>query len=257
MCIIFFAYKSHPQYKLILAANRDEFYERPTKTADLWEDYPDILGGRDLEKMGTWMAIDKQGRFGAVTNYRDFSLHKKESLSRGNLVKDYLTNNKDIKDYLKEIKDNKDKYNPFNLILGDEKNLYYYCNVENDIKKIQSGIYGLSNHLLDTPWPKISRGKEIFKSIIKHSKEIEIDMLFNMLRDDIRAKDSELPNTGVGTEWERILSPIFIKSPNYGTRASTVLLVENSGKVIFVEKSLVDSQLDKWRKTSHIFRISK
>ncbi len=254
MCIIFFSYKSHPQYKLIVAANRDEFYKRATKLATFWDDCPSILGGRDLEQNGTWMAIKKNGSFGMVTNYRDFSLVKEKAFTRGNLVKDYLMNNEFVEDYLDKIKNDREKYNPFNLILGDNEKLYYYSNVEDEIKKIYPGIYGVSNHLLDTPWPKILRGKRAFQNIVKRKSLIEPEELFKILSDDVIAEDKKLPNTGIDIDLERMLSPIFIKSPDYGTRAQTVLLIDNDDKVTFIERSLVNVKDDKWNTRDYEFK---
>ncbi len=255
MCIMFFAYKSHPQYKLILAANRDEFYERPTENARFWRSYPHVLGGRDLEKMGTWLGINRHGEFSAITNYRDFSLLIDDSKSRGNLVKDFLIESQDPKTYMEGIKERHHEYNPYNLLAGNMSSLYYYSNVEDIIREIEAGIYGLSNSLLDTPWPKLVRGKEKFKEIIKSKDKIDLEGLYDILFDRWLPEDKELPETGIDIEWERTLSPIFIESTNYGTRSSTVLLVDNSDKVTFVEKKLRDIHTNEWNEVKYEFVI--
>lgn len=255
MCIIFFAYKIHPQYKFVFAANRDEFYERPTKSAEFWSDYPDILAGRDLEKNGAWMGINKRGYFSAITNYRDFSLLIDEPMSRGNLVKDYLIENQSPKTYMDRVKAEKHRYNPFNLLVGHTSALYYYSNVDNEVKELKPGIYGLSNSLLDTPWPKLIRGKEMFKEIINSHREIDYKDLQNILLDKWCPEDDKLPNTGIELEWEKVLSSIFIESQNYGTRASTVLLIGNKNHVTFIEKSLKNSNTKEWNEIKYEFDI--
>ncbi len=256
MCIIFFAYEKHPQYKLILAANRDEFYRRPTAPAGFWKDAPDVLAGRDLEKMGTWMGINKNGRFGAVTNYRDLSLIKENSLSRGNLVKNYITSDESIEEYINKIKAEKDLYNPFNLLIGDVSELYYYSNIEDKVKRLNPGVYGLSNHLLNTLWPKVKRAKEKLEETIYHGEALDIERLFDILFDKWTPKDKDLPDTGVSLEWERTLSPIFIESSDYGTRASTVLLIDKDNHVTFIEKSLINTTKKKWKESRFEFDIS-
>lgn len=255
MCIIFFAYKSHPQYKLILAANRDEFYERPTENASFWRSYPHVLGGRDLEKMGTWLGINKDGKISAITNYRDFSLLIDDPKSRGDLVKGFLIENQSPKVYMKRIRKSLNEYNPYNLLVGDMSSLYYYSNVEDVIRKVEPGIYGLSNALLDTPWPKLIRGKERFKNIISSSNEIDLEDIYDVLFDRWKPEDKELPETSVGLEWERILSSIFIESPSYGTRSSTILLIDNYNKVTFVERSLEDIESKEWHEIKYEFVI--
>lgn len=257
MCIIFFAYKSCPQYKLVFAANRDEFYKRPTENARFWSDYPDVLAGRDLEQNGTWMGISKNGEFSAITNYRDFSLLIDNALSRGNLVKDFLVKRRSPKTYMEKVKLQNHKYNPFNLLVGNISSLYYYSNVEDEIKELKPGIYGLSNSLLDTLWPKLIRGKKAFREIINSQAKIKPEELYSILFDSWAPKDEELSNTGIGLEWERVLSSIFIESPDYGTRAATVLLIDNKNHVTFIEKSLVNSDTKEWKQVKYEFDIEE
>ncbi|MTI20496.1 NRDE family protein [Fulvivirga sp. RKSG066] len=235
MCLILFAHKVHPKYKLIVAANRDEFYARQTQPAQFWEDNPEILAGRDLEAGGTWMGINKSGSISMLTNYRDLSNIKAEAPSRGHLVSDFLTNNDNSESYLKKVESSGESYNGFNLICGNSDELHYYGNYQQGVHKITPGFYGLSNALLDTPWPKVERGKSKLENIV--SKDFEVETLFETLYDDIKAEDKNLPDTGVGLEMERMLSPMFIKSPKYGSRCSTVLLIDNDDQITFVERT--------------------
>jgi uncharacterized protein with NRDE domain len=235
MCLIFISVNQHPKYKLIVAANRDEFYKRKTAPASFWNDHPEILGGRDLEAGGTWMGITKGGRVSLVTNYRDLKNINPNALSRGHLVSDYLAGNEDSESYLKELALHAGDYNGFNLIVGNINALRYYSNYQNKIVNLSSGIYGLSNHLLDSPWPKVEKGKREFQSLINHPG-FTADQLLDMMYDDERAEDSQLPDTGVGLERERALSSMFIKMENYGSRCSTVLWVDDMGAAEFTER---------------------
>lgn len=235
MCLIFFALNQHPTYKLIVAANRDEFYARETAPAHFWEDHPRILGGRDLEAAGTWMAMNKNGRISLVTNYRDPDNINPKAPSRGQLVSDFLLNSDTAQAYLRNVAERAKQYNGFNLLTGYPHELWYLSNYQEGIQKLESGVYGLSNHLLDTPWPKVHRGKEKFSSAIKESN-IESDTLFELLYDEQRAQDDLLPDTGIGLERERALSSMFIKTKGYGTRCSTVILVSHDNQVVFSER---------------------
>ncbi len=239
MCVIFFAFQEHPKYPLILLANRDEFYERPTAAAQKWQDFPNILAGRDLVRGGTWLGVTDTGRFAAVTNYRQPN-SPKGTVSRGDLVSNFLKGNDSSKDYLKEIESNKDKFSGFNLLVGelnDEKQeIAYYSNCSEKIKMLSSGVYGLSNHLLDTPWQKVLRGKKALTQMLSQDK-FEEEKFFEVLADKTLAEDKDLPDTGIGLEKERILSPIFIETPIYGTRSSTILLIDENGEITFKEKT--------------------
>ncbi|MBU8880581.1 NRDE family protein [Bacillus sp. FJAT-29790] len=225
MCLILFAYKKHPKYKLIVAANRDEFYERPTASAYFWEDHPHILAGRDLEKMGTWMGVTSGGRFAALTNYRDPKEITAEKRSRGELVAGYLKGSLQPREYLQEAAKSRIIYPGYNLLAGNTDELYYYSNIEDKIQKVEPGIYGVSNHLLNTDWPKVKRGKEGLSTVMNGESEVNVEQLFALLQNADPAPDEALPSTGVSLEWERILSPMFIKSEGYGTRSSAVLLM--------------------------------
>lgn len=235
MCLILFAYKVHPKYKLMVAANRDEFYQRPTAPVHYWEDVPEILAGRDLEKMGTWMGITKLGRFAALTNYRDPKEVTEGKHSRGELVADALQYNGDMREYMQSLVHNKDLYPGYNLLAGDGDELYYYSNVGQELIKVAPGIYGVSNHLLNTEWPKVQAGKEGLAAILNSEQEDYVEPLLTLLQKADQAPDDKLPQTGVSLEWERMLSPMFIKSGDYGTRSSTVLLMEEK-EIHYVER---------------------
>ena len=237
MCIVLLAFKYRPDFKLILAANRDEFYDRPTAPADFWEEAPRMLAGRDLRAGGTWLGITRNGRFGVLTNYRDPASLKEDAPSRGALIHEYLRGNDPPLPYLERLALKGHRYNGFNLIIGDHERLCYYSNRLDRPRELEHGIYGLSNHLLDTPWPKVTRAKDLFAPLISTPEVPEHGPLFRILDDRTPAKDEDLPDTGIGSEWERLLSPIFITSPRYGTRSSTVLLIDHEDHVTFVEKS--------------------
>jgi uncharacterized protein with NRDE domain len=252
MCLILFAYKVHPNYNLILAANRDEFYERPSSPADFWEDVQRVLAGRDLQEGGTWMGIDRAGRFAAITNYRDPASWKNNSPSRGGLVSSYLCGNQSPDEYLDKISLQAQLYNGFNLIAGDRRELFAYSN-RGEKQNLNPGIYGLSNHLLNTPWPKVYRGKKLLRAALpKKGAELE-DALFALLADRKIPADNKLPDTAIGLEWERILSSIFIESPVYGTRSSTILLIDKNGRIKFVEK-VYDGNSQEWVTSRFMFK---
>jgi uncharacterized protein with NRDE domain len=236
MCLILFAYKAHPNYKLVVAANRDEFYERPTLPVDFWEDHKNILAGRDLEAGGTWMGINNLGNLCMLTNYRDLKNLKSNAPSRGKLVSDYLISHPHPRSYFETLDLLADKYNGYNIILGNHEDIWYYSNIQRKIYMLGSGVYGLSNGLLDTPWPKLVRGKDKLKKVLE-KKIIQPEDLFFSLYDDTLAPDNELPDTGLSLEKERMLSSMFIKSPNYGTRCSTVLMVDQMNNLTYVERT--------------------
>ncbi|MDQ3800462.1 MAG: NRDE family protein [Acidobacteriota bacterium] len=258
MCSIFFAYDAHPKYRLILAANRDEFYERPTAAAHFWlEDAPEILAGRDSVYGGTWLGVTRSGRFSAVTNYRD-PLAPTGNSSRGNLVGDFLRSAETPARYLQKVRQKARDYSGFNLLVGafgSAAEIGYFSNrsEQGDIKILESGIYGLSNHLLDTPWRKVTRGKAALANLIE-KENLAVESLFEILLDASRAADEDLPETGIGLERERLLSPIFIETPVYGTRSSTVLLIETSGRVSFSERTYRQSR-NVWKEENFTFEI--
>ena len=235
MCLIVFAWKLVPQCPLVLAANRDEFFIRPTRPAGWWEDHPNVYAGRDLQAGGTWLGIDRHGRFAALTNIRNGHAPKQDKRSRGELVADFLRQPVDAREFLDHVRERGDEYNGFNLIFGDAESMYWVSNeAPGSFRSLEPGIYGLSNGTLDTPWPKVVRAKAQFASLL--CQGAPDDAYFEMLTDTTRAADSRLPDTGVSLEWERLLSPICIESEDYGTRASTLLRVQGDGKAALHER---------------------
>lgn len=243
MCTLLFSFKTIEKEPLILLANRDEFYQRPTKTAHWWDDFPNILAGRDMQAGGTWMGINKNGRIAAITNYRKFPLEN-YATSRGDLVKKFLTGKEDQDSFLNFLFEKGKDYDGFNLIFGNPDEMHYFSN-RGSHQPLKPGLYGLSNHLLDTPWPKVANGKKKFQEILEKGSPVK-ERFFELLSDEKRAADHELPDTGIGLEKERMLSSIFIKSPDYGTRLSTVLRIDKSGLVDFHEKSFVPENENKF-----------
>jgi len=236
MCIILVAHHAHREYPLVIAANRDESYARPAAAAARWPDHPDTFAGRDLELGGTWLGLNRNGRIAAVTNYREGRRAPRAPRSRGLLVSEYLVGTDPAPAYLERVRATADQYNGFILIAGSVKALYWYSNRGPLPQRIAPGIHGLSNHLLDTPWPKIRRSREVIQALL-YAPEAELEAgLFALLGDRSPAADGELPDTGVGIERERELSPVFIAGERYGTRASTVILVHRNGEVLFAEK---------------------
>jgi uncharacterized protein with NRDE domain len=256
MCLIVLANNFHKNYKLILAANRDEFYNRPTLPTDFWEDNPDLLAGKDLEAGGTWLGITKSGKYAAITNFREPKSFRKDAPSRGKLTTQFLLGNTKPDKYVSSLMKDSNNYNGYNLLVGNPNELYFYSNKINRPQKLVPGIYGLSNHLLDTPWTKVVRSKEAFKEVVKDDK-LSVKKLFDLLSDKTLPPDIELPNTGMGIEIERMAAPVFIESPSYGTRCSTVILVDKNNNVQFIEKSLrINSSGKKDRITSEFeFKI--
>jgi len=237
MCLLLIALKQHPAYKLVLAANRDEYYDRPTAPAKFWKDNPDLLAGRDLKAGGTWLGITRTGRLAAITNYRDPAHTREHAPSRGDLVLHFLESKVSARRYLDHIRKEGDQYNGFNLVLGSIEELFWYSNRGDGIRRLSKGMYGLSNHLLDTPWPKVEKAKKRLSSVLASGEEVQPEDLFGILGDRTRPADDVLPGTGVGLEWERILSPVFISSPVYGTRSSTIILVDHQDRVLFMERT--------------------
>lgn len=252
MCLILFAYQTHPEYSLIVAANRDEFYSRPSQAATFWSDAPQVIAGRDIEHGGTWLGVTRQGRFAALTNFRNPARNRENALSRGHLTANFLKCRLSPTDYIASIQSDSAKYNGFNLLLGEGMGLWHYSNQTRETTRIATGIHGLSNHLLDTPWPKVERGKKRLQQLL--SDPMQESELFSLLQDDERPADSQLPNTGVGLEWERVLAPMFIASDNYGTRAMTVVTFRQDGLVRFIERSR--NQSGQWKDSSFQFTIN-
>jgi uncharacterized protein with NRDE domain len=235
MCLIFLALDYHPRYKLVIAGNRDEFYNRKTAAASFWEDHPNILAGRDLEAMGTWLGVTTQGRISMLTNYRDVKNLKASAPSRGKLVSDFLSSKAPPEQYVRSVSETGDQYNGFNLLTGTIEELWYYSNYGPAPRKLAPGLYGLSNHLLDAPWPKVVRGKEKLKKYLT-ADDLDPEVLFQLLYDEDRAPDQLLPDTGLDIDRERALSSMFIKTTGYGSRCTTVILVDKQHKIFFTER---------------------
>lgn len=240
MCLIVFAWQLTPSVALTAAANRDEFHARPTQAAHWWTDHPDIYAGRDLEAGGTWMGIHRTGRFAAVTNFRAPGEMQPNAQSRGELVANYLSGTLSPQDYIRQLAQKKDAYNGFNLLVGDRCSLIWYSNrAGDDIRNGQPlppGLYGLSNALLDTPWPKVTRAKAQFCSLL--CQGAPDDAYLELLADQSQASDCRLPDTGVGLEKERMLSPICIAGEHYGTRTSTLVRIPARGEPVLREATL-------------------
>ncbi|MDP2792657.1 MAG: NRDE family protein [Sulfurisoma sp.] len=242
MCLILVAWCSHPHYPLVVAANRDEFFSRRTARADFLPDHPQVLAGRDIEGGGTWMGITRSGRFAALTNYRDPSSQHQDAPSRGALVADFLGGDDSIDAYLARIVPRAPAYNGFNLLLGDmskeNRRLVWFSNVAGAPTELTPGVYGVSNHLLDSPWPKVGAGKTALAGAL--SALPDAAPLFDLLRDDGVHPDEALPRTGVSLEWERLLSSAFVRAPGYGTRNSTVLTLGADGWANFDEQTWLE-----------------
>ena len=232
MCLIVVGWRVHPDYPLVVAANRDEYYARPTAIAARWPDVPQIIGGIDLEAGGTWLGITESARFAAVTNVREPNMAKAAS-SRGALTRDFLLSNMPAGDFAQQIEGS--HYAGFNLLLSDGESLLYCSNRDGKPRALPPGIYGLSNHLLDSPWPKLVQARQRFTAALQHLPEEAA--FFELLADQTIVEDDKLPQTGVPLEWERLLSAVFVKSENYGTRASTLLWQGSDGTLKLHEQS--------------------
>ncbi len=235
MCLILLAWRVHDDCPLVIAANRDEFFARPTLPAGFWADAPEVLAGRDLEAGGTWLGITRSGRFAALTNFRDPSGQRSGLPSRGSLTSDFLRSDSTPPAYLEQLATSATTWNGFNLLLGDGQELYCYSNMGGPPHQLTPGIYGLSNHLLDTPWPKVTAAK----AALLDSLAVLPDQapLLALLRNRHIAADEQQPQTGVSLEWERLLSAAFVSAPGYGTRCSTIILFGRDGRVTFDERT--------------------
>lgn len=239
MCIAYLALQSHADWPLFLAANRDEFHARPARPAAPWGDHPDVIAGIDEQAGGTWLGVTRQGRFAVLTNYRDLNLPGPANpVSRGELVKNFLTGNDSIAEYASNAARRGDQYAGFNLIVGDSQQASYIGNQAAEpcvAHTLSPGRYVVSNHLLDTAWPKTERLREVLNNFPVDHLERSVNRVFELLKDDRQAPDHELPQTGLPLEKERLLSSPFIISPDYGTRCSTVLAIHRSGRALFSE----------------------
>jgi uncharacterized protein with NRDE domain len=234
--LIFVAWRQHPTYRLVVAANRDEYYARPTAPAAFWDEAPGVLAGRDLKAGGTWLGVSRDGRFAALTNFRRGDVVRRDAPSRGHLVSDYLRSRSKPDEYLEMLAPRAADYDGFNLLVGNLDQLYWFSNVGADARELEPGVYGIANRLLDTPWPKVVRGKAVFTELIREP-HVNVDAMFDLLADRQLADDADLPDTGIGLERERALSPLFIATSDYGTRSSTVVLVDRTGNTTLHERT--------------------
>jgi len=253
MCLVTVSWQNHPEYPLIIRANRDEFFERSTAKIHLWES--GFYAGKDLKSGGTWMGFNPNGRWSLLTNYRDFKHPRTAQISRGKLVQDFLEGSMSPKDYMEAVQTNQDKYDGFNLLVSDSENLFYFSNYGQEIMKVPSGIHGLSNGLLNDPWPKV----ELAKSQL--AKQVEERILSVSLMDILTSKETypleKLPNTGIPNEMEIGLSAQFIRlGGNYGTVSSTVLTLDKFGKVWMKERSFQPDYL-KFTDETYSFQMLK
>ena len=237
MCLIAFAWKAHPGYSLVVAANRDEWHERPAAPGAWWADHPDVLAGRDLQAGGTWLGISRRGRFAALTNFRDPSDRKADAPSRGQLVTEFLVGKQSAQEYLCALRENAARYQGFNLLVGDGDTLFYFSSRMGEIITVPPGVHALSNQALNQPWPKVENAKSALGAALhaKMPEDARRMAFYDLLSNDKLAPDAALPDTGVGLEWERVLSPALIVGEKYGTRCSTVLTISVTGDVCFGE----------------------
>ena len=238
MCLILLAWHAHPRFPLVLAANRDEFYARPSAQATFWREQPEVLGGRDLESMGTWLGVTRSGRFAAVTNVREApAAVASDAPSRGKLTTGFLFGATPPADYAAAAYGAGTAYRGFNLLVADRHELWWTSNRADGTRRLEAGVYGLSNELLDTPWPKVVVGKQRLARALETGATVGVDGLLGLLADSEQPGDAELPDTGVGLERERQLSAAHVVSADYGTRCSSVLIVDADGRAQFAERS--------------------
>lgn len=235
MCLILVAWRVHTGFPLVVAANRDEFFARPTEPAAFWKHAPQVLAGCDLEAGGSWMGITRNGRFAALTNFRDPAQNRSGAPSRGALVAEFLTGSETPQAFLDRVAARGGEYNGYNLLAGDGDTLWWASNMGSSPRQLEPGVYGVSNHLLDTPWPKVGAGKTALAQALDRLPDDRA--LFALLRDDGIHADEHLPQTGISLDWERLLSSAFVKSPDYGTRSSTVLCIDDDGWTSFDEQT--------------------
>jgi uncharacterized protein with NRDE domain len=236
MCLVIVAWRQHSKFPLIVAGNRDEFHARPTRDAHWWPDHPDIVGGRDLQAAGTWLALHRDGRFATVTNYRDAAPPSPKKRSRGHLVTDFLLGSVEPLAYLNSIDGS--AYAGFNLLLSDGETLAWHSNRGNSddsARILPPGVYGLSNALLDSPWPKVERSKATMKRLLDEDKVNETELL-RLLDDRDKAPTSAIVSDGLPFEKAHAISAPFIVLPDYGTRSSSAVLQDANGEWRFHER---------------------
>lgn len=245
MCIAYIHFNPQHRWPLIIAANRDEFHARASAPAHYWAQSPDLLAGQDLQAQGTWLGLNQRARrFALLTNYRDLrETVPDDAISRGLLARDFLQSESSAASYLQQITAHSSRYAGFNLLLGEQLGqnsaaLWYYSNrSQQPAQALPAGSYALSNHLLSTSWPKVQALKTQMDQLIERTADMNPEPFLHILQDRQPAADHELPNTGLEKERERLLSSIFIQSPDYGTRCSTVIMLAGNGRGLFTEQS--------------------
>mgnify|MGYP000211947998 CR=1 FL=1 len=238
MCILFIAVEQHPKYPLIICANRDEFHARPTQSMHVWQQ-PKILAGKDLEAGGTWLGLAPSGKFAALTNYRSLPLSKAPKKSRGDLVIKALTSSEP--DLLTALKESAHQYHGYNLVYGSPEQLYCYDSFNNKHHTLSKGIHSICNGALDDIWPKMKEGQKLLEDAIYKKDDLSIDTLFELMANDKQALPNLLPDTGLSQEWEQLLSAIFIVSPTYGTRSTSIITYDLNGRVQVFDQSYTPS----------------
>ena len=246
MCLILFAYQAESRFPLVVAANRDELYARPTRQADFWPEITSgsaLLAGKDLLAGGTWLGCTANGRFAAVTNIRDPSQTEPKARSRGELTRDFLQGNEAPAAYAGQVQENFAEYAGFNLLIGDRDSLFYLNNHHKVVEALAPGIHGLSNGLLNSPWPKVQRGRRGLEKLLEDPDLLTTDQLIALMHDRTEAAENELPDTGVARELERTLSSAFIFNPEraYGTLCSTAIILDAQGHCRFSEQNYNDN----------------
>jgi uncharacterized protein with NRDE domain len=236
MCTLLFAVAAHRRYPLVVAANRDEHYARPSAAAGWWPDAPQVFAGRDLQAGGTWFGVTRAGRWAALTNVRDPSEVRLSVRSRGELVAGFLRGQADPARFVAAVAG--ERYAGFNLVVGDPAEVWYMSNKTGERRRLGPGVYGLSNASLDAPWPKVLRGKAGLRRLLA-GESLAPAAIMDLLADGSPAPDAELPDTGVGLALERALSPLHVAMPGYGTRVSTALLVDAAGWALCREQATV------------------
>jgi uncharacterized protein with NRDE domain len=234
MCLILLALDRVPQRPWLLLGNRDEFHARPTAAAAAWDDAPDIIGGRDLEAGGSWLALNRSGCFAAVTNVRS-GIPARSPRSRGDLVAGFVRGADTPEHYARGISERHDEYGPFNLVVGDGAAVWGVSSARHEPWRLLAGVHVLSNGAPDVNWPKTQRLQTDFERLLKNGK-IQDAALLGLLGDSTLPRDEELPDTGVGIELERLLAPVFIRGDSYGTRASTLAYAQAGGGMILHER---------------------
>jgi len=236
MCILFIAIEQHPKYPLIICANRDEFHQRPTQAMHVWQQ-PKILAGKDLQAGGTWLGLTKEGKFAALTNFRKLPLSEGVKKSRGDLVLQALTKTNSNIDINKELAQHAKQYHGYNLIHGSLSQLSCYDSINNQSHKLSTGVHSICNGALDDIWPKMANGEQLLKDAISQKGNLSIDALFSLMSNDKQALPELLPSTGLSEEWEQLLSAIFIVSPTYGTRSTSIIMQDIEGNVDVYDRS--------------------